>query len=57
MGVTAMDKAMRGGEIVASFPVEMDDQIMLGHLQGAVDPRACRRDLIPVALCGRGQGL
>ena len=24
MGVTAMDKAMRGGEIVASFPVEMD---------------------------------
>ena len=29
MGVTAMDKAMRGGEIVASFPVEMDDQIML----------------------------
>ncbi|MEL6608425.1 MAG: DNA gyrase subunit A [Pseudomonadota bacterium] len=29
MGVTAMDKAMRGGEIVASFPVEMEDQIML----------------------------
>ncbi len=29
MGVMAMDKAMRGGEIVASFPVEMDDQIML----------------------------
>ncbi len=29
MGVTAMDKAMRGGPIVASFPVEMDDQIML----------------------------
>ena len=28
-GVTAMDKAMRGGPIVASFPVEMDDQIML----------------------------
>ena len=27
--MTAMDKAMRGGEIVASFPVEMDDQIML----------------------------
>ena len=29
MGVTAMDKAMRGGEIIASFPCEMDDQIML----------------------------
>ncbi|MEL7211987.1 MAG: DNA gyrase subunit A [Pseudomonadota bacterium] len=29
MGVAAMDKAMRGGPIVASFPVEMDDQIML----------------------------
>ena len=29
MGVTAMDKAMRGGEIVSSFPVEMGDQIML----------------------------
>ena len=29
MGVTAMDKAMRGGAVVASFPVEMSDQIML----------------------------
>lgn len=29
MGVTAMDKAMRGGPVVASFPVELDDQIML----------------------------
>ncbi|MGV6840126.1 MAG: DNA gyrase subunit A, partial [Planktomarina sp.] len=29
MGVAAMDKAMRGGAVVASFPVEMDDQIML----------------------------
>ncbi|MEM8752936.1 MAG: DNA gyrase subunit A, partial [Pseudomonadota bacterium] len=28
-GVQAMDKAMRGGRLVASFPVEMDDQIML----------------------------
>ncbi|WP_239031766.1 DNA gyrase subunit A [Paroceanicella profunda] len=28
-GVTAMDKAMRGGPLVASFPVSMDDQIML----------------------------
>jgi DNA gyrase subunit A len=29
MGVTAMDKAMRGGDIVSSFPVELGDQIML----------------------------
>jgi len=29
MGVTAMDKAMRGGPVVSSFPVEMGDQIML----------------------------
>jgi len=29
MGVTAMDKAMRGGEIVSSFPVDTGDQIML----------------------------
>ncbi|MDF0599539.1 DNA gyrase subunit A [Psychromarinibacter sp. C21-152] len=28
-GVAAMDKALRGGPLVASFPVEMDDQIML----------------------------
>jgi DNA gyrase subunit A len=29
MGVAAIDKAMRGGPVVASFPVEMLDQIML----------------------------
>ena len=29
MGVMAMDKAMRGGDLVASFPVELGDQIML----------------------------
>jgi DNA gyrase subunit A len=34
MGVAAMDKAMRGGEIVASFPVELDDQIMLASSTG-----------------------
>ena len=28
-GVTAMDKAQRGGPVVSSFPVEIDDQIML----------------------------
>ena len=34
MGVQAIDKAMRGGPIVASFPVEMDDQIMLATSTG-----------------------
>ncbi|MDW3184163.1 DNA gyrase subunit A [Roseobacter sp.] len=34
MGVQAMDKAMRGGALVASFPVEMDDQIMLATSKG-----------------------
>ena len=29
MGVAAMDKAMRGGPLVTSFPVETSDQIML----------------------------
>ncbi|WP_420863548.1 DNA gyrase subunit A [Algirhabdus cladophorae] len=34
MGVTAMDKAMRGGPVVSSFPVILDDQIMLVTNQG-----------------------
>ncbi len=34
MGVQAMDKAMRGGALVASFPVEMEDQIMLATSGG-----------------------
>ena len=34
MGVTAMDKAMRGGSLVASFPVAIDDQIMLATSKG-----------------------
>ncbi|MQQ07063.1 DNA gyrase subunit A [Epibacterium sp. SM1979] len=34
MGVTAMDKGMRGGQLVASFPVEMGDQIMLATSKG-----------------------
>ena len=33
-GVAAMDKAMRGGDLVASFPVDMDDQIMLATSKG-----------------------
>lgn len=34
MGVTAWDKRMQTGQIVASFPVEMDDQIMLATSKG-----------------------
>ncbi|WP_375259339.1 DNA gyrase subunit A [Citreimonas sp.] len=33
-GVMAMDRAMRGGPLVASFPVEMGDQIMLATSKG-----------------------
>ncbi len=33
-GVAAMDKAMRGGPLVACFPVDMDDQIMLATSTG-----------------------
>ncbi|MBE1293335.1 MAG: DNA gyrase subunit A [Rhodobacteraceae bacterium] len=33
-GVAAMDKNMRGGALVASFPVEMGDQIMLATSKG-----------------------
>ncbi len=33
-GVQAIDKAMRSGAVVASFPVEMDDQIMLATSKG-----------------------
>ncbi len=34
MGVAAMDKAMRGGPLVASFPVTLEDQIMLATSRG-----------------------
>jgi DNA gyrase subunit A len=34
MGVTAWEKSMRGGEIVACFPVELGDQIMLATSTG-----------------------
>jgi DNA gyrase subunit A len=33
-GVMAIDKAMRGGDLVASFPVDLDDQIMLATSTG-----------------------
>jgi DNA gyrase subunit A len=33
-GVMAMDRAMRGGPLVACFPVDIDDQIMLATSRG-----------------------
>jgi DNA gyrase subunit A len=33
-GVAAMDRAMRGGALVASFPVAIEDQIMLATSNG-----------------------
>ncbi len=33
-GVMAIDKAMRGGALVATFPVDLDDQIMLATSTG-----------------------
>jgi len=34
IGVQAMDKAMRAGDLVASFPVDIEDQIMLATSKG-----------------------
>ncbi|MFN4057475.1 MAG: DNA gyrase subunit A [Roseinatronobacter sp.] len=34
MGVAAMDRAMRGGSLIACFPVEMSDQVMLATSTG-----------------------
>ena len=33
-GVMAMDRHLRGGRLVAAFPVEMDDQVMLATSRG-----------------------
>jgi DNA gyrase subunit A len=34
MGVTAWEKSMRTGEVIAAFPIEMDDQVMLATSKG-----------------------
>ena len=34
LGVQAIDKGLRGGPVVACFPVEMDDQVMLATSRG-----------------------
>jgi hypothetical protein len=49
-----MDKAMRGGPLVASFPVEMDDQIMLATSTGQSIRVPGGGDLVPLALGAGG---
>ncbi len=51
-GVMAMDKAMRGGRLVASFPVEMDDQIMLATSRG----QSIRVPIEGISFRSRGAG-
>ena len=51
-GVMAMDKALRGGRLVASFPVEMDDQIMLATNAG----QSIRCPVSGISFRSRGAG-
>ena len=52
MGVAAMDRAMRGGGIVAAFPVEPDDQIMLATSTG----QSIRCPVAGISFRSRGAG-
>ncbi|KIT15898.1 DNA gyrase subunit A [Jannaschia aquimarina] len=52
MGVGAQDKAARGGPIVASFPVELDDQIMLATSTG----QSIRTPVDNISFRSRGAG-
>ncbi len=52
MGVAAMDKAMRGGPLVTSFPVEMSDQIMLATSTG----QSIRVPIEGISFRSRGAG-
>lgn len=51
-GVAAIDKAMRGGPLVASFPVEGDDQIMLVTSAG----QSIRTPVQDISFRSRGAG-
>ncbi|RVT85475.1 DNA gyrase subunit A [Rhodobacteraceae bacterium CCMM004] len=51
-GVRAMDAAMRGGDLVASFPVDMDDQIMLATSTG----QSIRVPIDGISFRSRGAG-
>ena len=52
IGVRAMDAAMRGGPLVASFPVEMSDQIMLATSTG----QSIRVPIDGISFRSRGAG-
>ncbi len=52
IGVRAMDAAMRGGPLVASFPVEMSDQIMLATSSG----QSIRVPVDQISFRSRGAG-
>jgi DNA gyrase subunit A len=52
MGVKAMDGAMRGGPLVASFPVELSDQIMLATSTG----QSIRVPVDQISFRSRGAG-
>ena len=52
MGVAAMDKTMRGGAIVASFPVELEDQIMLATSNG----QSIRVPIVGISFRSRSAG-
>ncbi len=51
-GVRAMDSAMRGGDLVASFPVEISDQIMLATSTG----QSIRVPIDGISFRSRGAG-
>ncbi|WP_091297539.1 DNA gyrase subunit A [Gemmobacter aquatilis] len=52
MGVKAMDGAMRGGKLVASFPVDLSDQIMLATSTG----QSIRVPVDQISFRSRGAG-
>jgi DNA gyrase subunit A len=52
MGVKAMDGAMRGGPLIASFPVELSDQIMLATSTG----QSIRVPVDQISFRSRGAG-
>ncbi|MFV0244282.1 MAG: DNA gyrase subunit A [Qingshengfaniella sp.] len=51
-GVRAMDAAMRGGPLVACFPVELDDQVMLATSSG----QSIRCPINGISFRSRGAG-
>ena len=52
MGVKAMDGAMRGGNLIASFPVDPSDQIMLATSTG----QSIRVPVDQISFRSRGAG-